>query len=191
MLFAHDTEFSLVTAAALVNTAANGHESLDEPATLERFLASRRESGTWTGTDAELRDVIELRSRLQELWHAPDAGTVVRLVNALLSSTDLAPQLTDHDGKGWHLHAADSSAPLAQRMRAEFAMALADVIRANATDRLRLCEAPDCDAVLVDLSRNRSRRYCDTGNCGNRQHVAAYRARRARKLASSARQPPP
>ena len=41
----------------------------------------------------------------------------------------------------------------------------------------RICAAPDCQAVLVDLSKNRSRRYCDTGNCGNRQHVAAYRER--------------
>ena len=47
------------------------------------------------------------------------------------------------------------------------------------TGRLRRCEAPGCDAVFVDLSKNRSRRYCDTGNCGNRQHVAAYRERRA------------
>jgi predicted RNA-binding Zn ribbon-like protein len=31
----------------------------------------------------------------------------------------------------------------------------------------------------MDLSRNRSRIFCDTGNCGNRQHVAAYRERRA------------
>jgi predicted RNA-binding Zn ribbon-like protein len=31
--------------------------------------------------------------------------------------------------------------------------------------------------VLTDLSRNRSRIFCDTGNCGNRQHVAAYRQR--------------
>ena len=49
------------------------------------------------------------------------------------------------------------------------------------TGRLRRCEAPDCEAVLVDLSKNRSRRYCDTGNCGNRQHVAAYRERRAER----------
>jgi predicted RNA-binding Zn ribbon-like protein len=35
--------------------------------------------------------------------------------------------------------------------------------------------------VLVDLSRNRSRMFCDTGNCGNRQHVAAYRERRAQE----------
>jgi predicted RNA-binding Zn ribbon-like protein len=32
--------------------------------------------------------------------------------------------------------------------------------------------------VLVDLSKNSSKRYCDTGNCGNRTNVAAYRARK-------------
>jgi predicted RNA-binding Zn ribbon-like protein len=33
--------------------------------------------------------------------------------------------------------------------------------------------------VLVDLSKNRSRRFCEQ-NCGNRANVAAYRARRAK-----------
>jgi predicted RNA-binding Zn ribbon-like protein len=46
--------------------------------------------------------------------------------------------------------------------------------------RLKICAAPDCKAVVVDLSRNRSRMLCETGNCGNRQYVAAYRERRAK-----------
>jgi len=46
-------------------------------------------------------------------------------------------------------------------------------------DRMLVCAADDCDAAVLDLSRNRSKRYCDTGNCANRAHVAAYRARRA------------
>jgi predicted RNA-binding Zn ribbon-like protein len=57
-------------------------------------------------------------------------------------------------------------------------MGFVDLIRSDDLGRLRVCAADDCDAVLVDLSRNRSRRYCDTGNCGNRTNVAAYRARR-------------
>ena len=32
--------------------------------------------------------------------------------------------------------------------------------------------------MLIDLSKNSSKRYCDTGNCGNRTNVAAYRARK-------------
>jgi predicted RNA-binding Zn ribbon-like protein len=64
-------------------------------------------------------------------------------------------------------------------MGAEMAMALADLIRVGELRRLKLCAAPDCTAAVMDLSRNRSRIFCDTGNCGNRQHVAAYRERRA------------
>ena len=55
-----------------------------------------------------------------------------------------------------------------------------DLIRADELRRLKTCAAPDCEAVLIDLSRNRSRMFCDTGNCGNRQHVAAYRERRSK-----------
>jgi len=50
--------------------------------------------------------------------------------------------------------------------------------------RLKVCAAPDCDAVVMDLSRNRSRIFCDTGNCANRQHVAAYRERRGHAYGS-------
>jgi hypothetical protein len=38
----------------------------------------------------------------------------------------------------------------------------------------------DCKPVM-DLSRSRSRIFCDTGNGGNRRHVAAYRELRARQ----------
>jgi predicted RNA-binding Zn ribbon-like protein len=60
--------------------------------------------------------------------------------------------------------------------------ALADLIRVGELRRLKICAAPDCQAVLIDLSRNRSRIFCDTGNCGNPQHVAAYRQRRATQV---------
>jgi predicted RNA-binding Zn ribbon-like protein len=99
-------------------------------------------------------------------------------VNKLLLESDARPQLTEHDDWGWHIHATAPDAPLAQRIAAEAAMSFADLVRLEELDRLRICDADDCQAVLVDLSRNHSRRYCDTGNCGNRQHVAAYRARR-------------
>ena len=52
-----------------------------------------------------------------------------------------------------------------------------DVIRADETSRFGRCAAEDCDGVVIDLSRNRSRKYCSTA-CTNREAVAAYRARR-------------
>ena len=49
-------------------------------------------------------------------------------------------------------------------------------------DRLRVCASETCTDVLVDLSKNRSRRFCEA-SCGNRASVAAYRARQAARLA--------
>ena len=69
-------------------------------------------------------------------------------------------------------------ASVADRMAVEAAMAFVDVIRMGELDRLRVCAAEDCSDVVVDLSKNRSRRFCDSG-CGNRANVAAYRARLA------------
>jgi predicted RNA-binding Zn ribbon-like protein len=40
-----------------------------------------------------------------------------------------------------------------------------------------VCADERCDGLVLDLSRNRSRRYCSTV-CANRNAVAAYRARR-------------
>jgi predicted RNA-binding Zn ribbon-like protein len=42
--------------------------------------------------------------------------------------------------------------------------------------RFSVCADPDCDGVVLDLSRNRSRKFCSTA-CGNRNAVAAYRSR--------------
>ena len=105
----------------------------------------------------------------------------IKEIDALLADTHAAPWLTRHpEMPDWHLHLASTGDPLAQRMGAEMAMALADLIRSGELRRLKTCAAKDCDAVLIDLSRNRSRMFCDTGNCGNRQHVAAYRERQSK-----------
>jgi predicted RNA-binding Zn ribbon-like protein len=88
------------------------------------------------------------------------------------------PQLVRHDGWGYHVHATSPDVPLADRMAVDAAMALADVIRSGELARLRGCAADDCDDVLVDLSKNRSRRFCGL-TCANRVNVAAYRSRRS------------
>lgn len=181
MIFSHDTELTLRAACVLVNTDRVDGEQLGDLAALDEYL---REWG-WTGRrdhdSAELADVHRLRVRLGQIWSvAEDEERAVGQVNALLSDTRAAPWLTRHpEMPEWHLHLASIHDPLAQRMGAEMAMSLADLIRAGELRRLKICAAPDCEAVLIDLSRNRSRMFCDTGNCGNRQHVAAYRERRA------------
>lgn len=179
MYFTHDTDFALVTAAALVNTARNGDERLPDVAALTVFLDEHQMTGRRDGTAAELDQVQQLRGEIRSIWVAPDDDAAVTIVNAMLADANARPWLTRHGEWDWHLHVTASDDPLVRRLAAEAAMAVVDVIRRGDLDRLKSCAADDCDAVLIDLSRNRSRRYCDTGNCGNRANVAAYRARKA------------
>lgn len=178
MVFAPDTEVALRTVVNLINSAANGSEGLATQADLDRFLAAEGFSGSRTRDADELASVRRLRQQLSEVWMA-DEDAAVQTVNRLLREAQALPQLVKHDEWDWHLHATTPEAPLAYRMSTEAAMALADVIRGKEMDRMRTCESEDCDAAVLDLSRNRSKRYCDTGNCANRAHVAAYRARQA------------
>ncbi|MCS5717964.1 CGNR zinc finger domain-containing protein [Herbiconiux sp. CPCC 205763] len=182
MLFAYDTEATLAFAAALVNTvegASNSrHDELADIEALEQLLDENEYSGRRDRDDAELQEVRALRAEFRRFWEV-DRDTAVGLVNTILSDSNALPQLARHGDWDWHLHATAPDAPLATRMRVEVAMAFIDVIRTDEFDRLRECAADDCAAVLVDLSRNRSKRYCDVGNCGNRMNVIAYRKRLA------------
>ncbi|WP_213451766.1 CGNR zinc finger domain-containing protein [Rhizomonospora bruguierae] len=177
MTFIHDTACALVATAALVNTAGRGGEGLPDVPALTAFMRAHRWTGRHDCTVAELRAVQRLRPRLRPVWHRDEDG-VVEIVNGLLRESNALPQLVRHDGEPHHLHATPRDAPLDTRMAVEAAMAFVDVVRAGELDRLRVCAYPDCDNVLVDLSRNRSRRFCEAG-CGNRAAVTAYRARKA------------
>ena len=177
MVFAHDTEVSLAAAAALVNTADGDEEHLPDVAALDEFVRTWGWTGRREHDEAELRAVRELRPRLRRFWES-DEERVVELVNELLRDANALPQLVKHDEWDYHLHATPPDAPLATRLAVEAGMALVDVVRTKELSRLRRCDFPGCDNVLVDLSKNRSRRFCDAG-CGNRAAVAAYRARKA------------
>jgi predicted RNA-binding Zn ribbon-like protein len=177
MVFAHDTEVALNAAAALVNTADSDGERLPDIASLDAFVRAYGWTGRHEHTRAELESVRQLRPRLRRIWHEDEDG-VVAIVNGLLRESHALPQLVKHDGEPYHLHATDRDAPLATRMAVEAAMAFVDVVRGGELGRLRICQYPSCGGVVVDLSRNRSKRFCDAG-CGNRAAVTAYRARKA------------
>jgi predicted RNA-binding Zn ribbon-like protein len=96
----------------------------------------------------------------------------------MLQDAKALPQLVRHDVSDWHLHGTGPDAPPAERIQAEAALALVDVIRTDETGRLRVCAADDCAGLLLDLSRNGSKRFCSV-RCGNRMNMIAFRGRRA------------
>ena len=177
MAFTHDTELSLSATAALVNTGRAAVDEMPDVAALDAFIDHWQWSGSRTHEQAELAAVLALRTRLDRLWEMT-ADEAAVLVNTLLADANALPQLVKHDGWDYHIHATSPDAPLADRMAVDAAMAIADVIRVGEFGRLRVCAADDCEDVVVDLSKNRSRRFCSL-TCANRVNVAAYRSRRA------------
>lgn len=195
MLIPHDTRIALDTVVDLVNTAPESEppddgsgptdglvggleDGLADIQALYAFAERHHISGVGTLGGKDLGAVRDVRGRFAEVFAAPDARTAADLVNRLVAAAGTTPQLTDHDGYDWHVHYFAPDASLADHLAADCGMALAFIIVAGEQERLRRCEAPDCGRAFVDLSRNRSRRYCSSRTCGNRLHVAAYRARR-------------
>ncbi|RFA19097.1 CGNR zinc finger domain-containing protein [Subtercola boreus] len=182
MHFTPDTEDALGFTVDLLNTVAGATRSgLDELSTTEQLgvmLASWQYSGRIDHDGAELAEVRLTRERLRRIWLL-DRDDAVPEVNAMLSDAGALPHLVRHDNLDWHLHATDPEAPLAERIRVEVALAIVDVIRSDENSRLRACDAFDCDGLLLDLSRNGSKRFCSV-RCGNRMNMVAFRERAAR-----------
>ena len=58
--------------------------------------------------------------------------------------------------------------------------AAADLLTSEQLRIVRVCEAPDCEWLFLDHSRNRSRRWCDMTTCGNRQKARRHYQRACR-----------
>ncbi|MEU3254977.1 CGNR zinc finger domain-containing protein [Streptomyces sp. NPDC006997] len=181
MLITHDTRCALDTVVDLVNTSPEDDatpDALSDVVALEEFVRTHEVSDVGVLSELDLSDVREIRGRFAGIFAAPDSRTAAKMINELVAAAGTTPRLTDHDGYDWHVHYFAPGASVADHLAADCGMALAFFVVAGERERLRRCEAPDCRRAFVDLSRNRSRRYCDSRTCGNRLHVAAYRARR-------------
>lgn len=176
MVFTHDTEVALLAAVALVNTAQSP-ETMTTVAELDAFFERFGYTGRHQHSRAELDEVRALRPRLRKLLTA-SREQAADDVNAILLEAGAVPQLVRHPPLDWHIHAVPPEVALATRIAVETAMAMIDVIRADEHSRLGICADADCDGLVLDLSRNRSKRFCSVA-CGNRNAVAAYRARQA------------
>ena len=193
MTFAYDIRSNLTMLVDLLNTSGNvtgAGDELTTPAGIREFAARHDFSGPLRATKSDVEETRRLRARFTSALEARiDAGTdaeaetgvrmIVDEINLTLHEGGTVPQLVKHDDWDWHLHATGTSASLAERLAVDVALVLIDLIRSGDLDRLGRCAAEHCDAFLADFSRNRSKRFCDTGGCANRTHVAAFRARQS------------
>ncbi|MFJ9647053.1 CGNR zinc finger domain-containing protein [Streptomyces sp. NPDC004244] len=190
MQIPHDTRGALDVVVALVNTAAEADQpdGLADVGSLREFVREHKISDVGDLGARDLAGVRAVRGKFAQIFAAPNARAAAGLVNELVATAGTTPQLTNHDGYDWHVHYFAPGASLGDHLAADGGMALAFIVVSGEQERLRRCEAPDCRRAFVDLSRNRSRRYCDSRTCGNRLHVAAYRARRKEADAGASEQ---
>ncbi|MGL4287467.1 MAG: CGNR zinc finger domain-containing protein [Phreatobacter sp.] len=125
-------------------------------------LALRADIRALTGTLRRAEDPTPLLPRLNEkLSRLPAAPTLRHVGNADRVVFDLPGERLDE--------------PLWPVLWTVAALLVSDDIQ-----KLGECQASDCDAIFIDHTNNRSRIWCATETCGNRERVRrAYQAKRA------------
>jgi predicted RNA-binding Zn ribbon-like protein len=127
---------------------------------------------------------VELREAIYRIFSAKiseglaseaDLTVLNRELREALSRLRLSP---DEDGFaldfGWGGGALD-------QMLWPVARAASDLLTSDDLDRLSRCAAEDCGWLFLDTSRNRSRRWCDMKDCGNRSKARRFYNRRQGK----------
>ena len=159
-------------AAHLVNTPLEETEDLEE-------LLVDRSSSLRSVTPRDLACLRRLQRELRSVFEASAAGDELRVVdqlNALMAKYPVKPFISGHGATSWHLHVTDESSSVSELLAGEALMGLAFLVCDLGATRLGACQAESCTGVFVDISPNKSRRYC-SDRCSSRANVAAYRAR--------------
>lgn len=188
MSLTYDVRSNLTLLVDLLNTAPGIVDQGDTLATatgLTRFAEAHSFTGQLTASAFDVVAVAGLRDRFRVVLDQ-DPEAVVAAINDTFGEIRAFPRLVRHGEWDWHFHATGDSAPLGERIASDIVFLLADLIRFDDLTRLRECAAEDCSAAFVDLTRNRSKRFCDARGCANRLHAAAYRARQSEGARGSA-----
>lgn len=160
---------------ALANTGLDGVEELEDEESLAAW---------WTGlvgpvratasSAAGLRALRDLRTNVRAAAGAHSGVVASASPPGPLEALVLRPQVSGGEVRLVPRTHGDLASEVA-------AVALVALLRASAGPgwgRFKSCPGADCGWVFVDASRNRSRRWCDMTECGNRAKTTAFRARR-------------
>lgn len=186
MQFNSHVDRLLTATVRLVNTLTPGLDGGREvhplaPAAVRAAVRAAVHADGYTPDPSE-RDALSLLAEVRrarqvfELLEDGDQDGAAATANAMLHDTHAHPELDkDVDGSySIHFHGPDDS--FAHGWGAGVAAGLAMAIGGDLGSRLGVCQAPRCDRVYVDRSRNTHRRFCST-RCQSRVKAAAHRQR--------------
>jgi predicted RNA-binding Zn ribbon-like protein len=170
----------LETVRQFVNTLdLEGHEEekLDRPESLAKFLSNHGlTSGRVQARPADLRRALEVREALRKVLLAnngfPADAEAVEVLNKAAARSRVTAAFEDNGS--WRME------PAAGGVDEGIGRLLAIVFRSmsdGSWGRLKACGLDSCHWAFYDMSKNRSGRWCDMADCGNRAKARAFRAR--------------
>lgn len=156
---------------------------LSEPGEGAELRAEARERAEHAAV--VFRRAVELRDSIFRIFSAlategePDAADLDILSGYLEEGARHRRITRTDDGWGWRWEAGDD--PLA-RFLWPTAYAAAELLTEGDLTRVKECGNDDCTWLFVDMSKNRSRRWCDMKDCGNRAKARRhYRRQKAKR----------
>lgn len=163
---------------------AVGTDELETTEQMRRWLARHRLAAPQADySEAERRHLCEVREALVALVAANAGAGVPRRPVTILNEAARRVRL------GVRLHPEDGYRLMAEgvgvdRPVGDLLVRVMGAMAAGTWQRLKLCANPDCERAYVDLSRNRSGRWCSMAVCGNRMKGRSYRRRQSGRASS-------
>jgi predicted RNA-binding Zn ribbon-like protein len=128
-------------------------------------------------TDVQLDRARELREAIHAAATAaatrdPLPAAALQVINDCSAQGRAAAMLTSEGERRWRL---GPTSGLEDALGVIAADAIS-IIAGERDGRLALCASPTCQAAFFDISRSRTRRWCEMNTCGNRQKKARFKA---------------
>ncbi|MDH5703330.1 MAG: ABATE domain-containing protein [Aigarchaeota archaeon] len=130
---------------------------------------------------AVLERAITLREAVYQIFSAiashisPNASDLTTL-NTELHEAMTRMQIMPTDGGYSLIYAVEES--VLDQMLWPISRSAADLLTSDKLERISKCSAKDCGWLFLDMSRNRSRRWCDMKDCGNRAKARRHYQRK-------------
>ena len=159
----------------------------DHDAAALRRLAARKatEAGRIARWSSELRKVL-LGLFYTAARGDPATSEDLKALNKEVADT-MAQTYLEPAGSGYSLNCCSDDDLQLARPLWPIVRSAVDLLTTGDLDRLGACAAHDCEYLFVDGTRNRSRQWCDTKGCGNRERVHRHREKKKESTVQSGR----
>ena len=154
----------------------------DETEVLSAWAAAHPEEAR-----ATLSRAVALREAVHRVFSAAIAGeprdesalsTLNRELSEALSRLRVAPAAGDAYVWAWARSGEDGGGPPLERPLWPVARSAAELLTSPKLSRVKVCGGEGCGWMFLDESRNASRKWCESRDCGNRERVRKHLARK-------------